>query len=87
MEEEVIKSRVIGLLLLCAGIILTCWNYSMRQNDGSYYLQLAFLGPLIIGLAVNLVIEAPKIPVNKPSIFGWLCLLTGTGVGLWNAIF
>jgi uncharacterized protein YjeT (DUF2065 family) len=87
MNEDALKSRAIGLILLCIGTALTYWNYSMRENDGRYYLKLAFLGPLLICVAVNIVIEAPPIPMTKLSFFGWVCLAAGIILGLWNAIF
>lgn len=59
----------------------------MRHGGDSYYPMLTFIAPLFIGVAINFLIEAPQLPVNRPSIFGWICLLTGTAIGFWNACF
>ncbi|MBC7798652.1 MAG: hypothetical protein H7Z37_17420 [Pyrinomonadaceae bacterium] len=87
MDEETLKSRVTGLVLLCIGIVTTYGNHSMRENGDGYHLELAAFAPIMIGLALLLIIEAPKIPLNKPSVFGWFCLGGGFAFGFWNAFF
>jgi multisubunit Na+/H+ antiporter MnhG subunit len=87
MNEDALKSRAIGLVLLCVGVGLTYWNHSMRVNDGRYYIKLAFLGPVLICMAINVVIEAPPFPVTKMTVFGWICCIVGIALGFWNAFF
>jgi len=87
MNEEALKTRALGLLLLCLGVGFTYWNYSMRVNEGRYYPKLALFGPVFIGIAVAAIVEAPEIPVKKMSVFGCLCLIVGSGFGFWNAFF
>ncbi len=59
----------------------------MRENSGSYYPKLAFIGPFLVVIALGFIIEGPKIPQAKQSVFGWVCIIIGAIVGIWNAFF
>ena len=87
MNEDALKSRAIGLVLLCIGVGATYWNHWMRVNDGRYYIKLALIGPLLICAAINMVIEAPPFPVTKMTPFAWVCAVVGVALGIWNAFF
>ena len=87
MNEDSLKSRAVGLLLLCVGVVLAYWNYSTRSNGDGYYPKIALLAPVLIALAVYFIVEAPTLPAAKLSVFGWICLIGGIGVGIWSAFF
>lgn len=86
-DDESLRTRVFGLGLICTGICLIYLNYYMRENSGEYYPMLAFIAPLLAAIGAICVVEAPKLPIEKTGFFGWFCLIVGSSIGIWNAIF
>jgi uncharacterized protein YjeT (DUF2065 family) len=87
MNEEEMQTRILALILLCAGIGIYYLDYTMRHGSNGYYPMLTFLAPLLIAVSLNLIIEAPKLPQKQLSIFGWICVVIGGAIGFWNVFF
>lgn len=85
LDDQSLKTRILGLILFCAGIITAYLNHQMRTNSGEYYPMFAFLAPLLIAFGIICVVETPELPYRKPSVFGWICIVTASLIGFWNA--
>lgn len=85
-DDESLRTRIVGLVLMCAGIALCYADYYMRNNSDYFYPMLSFLAPLLVAIAIICVVETPKIPIEKLSFFGWVCISIGAFFGIWNAV-
>ena len=79
------KTRLVGLFfgLLGNGFVFASWREA--HDQGQFSLKTAVLGPCLLAVGLYFLIEAPSMPVKRPSVLGWTLTIVGIALGIFYA--
>lgn len=81
------RIRLFGLGFGLLGCTMMWWAWQDALSKGEFVGEAAFLGPFFVAFGLYIILEAPAIPVRRPSIFGWACTVVGLILGFLFAEF
>jgi len=83
MTEQT-NSRLGGLVLLALAGLGMWWNERDLQADASYSPKLVFIVPFVAAMGLDLLVHAPKMPVNRMTPREALYMVVGCAAGVLN---
>jgi len=78
------KTRVAGAFFLVFAVAAFLWTEYQVQTEGSYDVRLAFFSPFFAIVGLDLLIRAPKVPMQGMPTSAWLYLILGIAGGALN---
>jgi len=84
-------SRRLGVGLTSTGILLMSWMWDMAHGGQLFDMKAAVLGPLLMGMGMWMMVEAPLAPdgltFSRLFPIGWVLCATGFAAGIVYAEF
>lgn len=79
-----LSSRLSGAFLLVLAMVGTSWMELRFHRDGAYSVEMALIMPLAAAVGLDLLLHAPKIPVEVMTARSGFYVALGSLVGLFN---